>query len=130
MDEPQGRASLIARLGAHRGGSPAVEFALLAPVLLLLILGGMEFGRLMWTQSALHLSVEQAARCGSVGLCTTASAPTFAAAVSPQLGFTSSNFTATNAACGFKVSASYSFAFIATNLFKLSPTLAAVSCVP
>ncbi|MBV8683444.1 MAG: pilus assembly protein, partial [Caulobacteraceae bacterium] len=34
-----------------------MEFALIAPTLFLLIMGGLEFGRLLWTQSALEMSV-------------------------------------------------------------------------
>lgn len=126
----QSATSIIPRALRSRSGAEAVEFALITPVLLLLICGGMEFGRLMWAQTALHLSVEQAARCGSVGLCTTSTAPAFAAAVAPQLGFASSAFSATKPSCGFQVSASYTFTFIASGLFPMTPTLTATSCVP
>jgi Flp pilus assembly protein TadG len=116
--------------GTDRSGALAIEFALIAPALLLTIFGGMEFGRMIWTQSALHLSVEAAARCGAVGLCTTSSAPAYAAAVTPQLQFASSVFSASSATCGFKVSASYAFTFIASGLFPYTPTLTALACVP
>jgi Flp pilus assembly protein TadG len=122
--------SVLRRLMRARAGAEAIEFALVAPAMLLLICGAVDFGRLMWTQSALHLSVEQAARCGSVGICTTGTAPAFAAAVAPQLGFTSSTFTATAATCGFQVSGAYTFSFIVSGLFPLTPRLTATSCVP
>jgi Flp pilus assembly protein TadG len=39
-----------------------VEFALLAPVFLALLLGAVETGRLMWTRSMLQFAAEEAAR--------------------------------------------------------------------
>jgi Flp pilus assembly protein TadG len=123
-------SGLFKRLLSDRRGAEAIEFAFIATPMLLLVLGCMQFGQFMWTQSALHLAVEQAARCGAVGICTTATAPAYAAAVAPQAGFTSSTFTATQPACGFQVSASYSYTFIAAHLFPWTPTLTALSCVP
>jgi Flp pilus assembly protein TadG len=117
-------------LWQDRSGAQAIEFALTAPALLLMIFGGMDFCRLIWTQSALHLSVETAARCGAVGLCTTSTAPAYAASVAPQLQFASSVFSASSTTCGFKVSASYNFTFIASGLFPYTPTLTALACVP
>lgn len=43
-------------------GTVAVEFALLAPVLLLMIYGIIETGRGVWVQNAMQLAVEEAAR--------------------------------------------------------------------
>jgi Flp pilus assembly protein TadG len=117
-------------LATDRSGAQAIEFALTAPALLLTIFGGMEFARMVWTQSALHLSVETAARCGAVGLCTTGTAPAYAATVTPQLQFASSVFKASSTTCGFQVSASYAFTFMASGLFPFTPTLTAVACEP
>jgi Flp pilus assembly protein TadG len=118
-----------------RSGAQAVEFALLAPMLLTTIIGGIEFSRFIWTQSALHLSVEEAARCYAVALCTSSTAQTYAAAVTPQLNFSSSVFTASQPITGtcageYQVSASYTFVFIPGGVFPLTPTLSAVACVP
>ena len=49
-----------------REGTTAVEFALIAPALFMILFGAVEFGRLLWTQAALHFAVEEAARCASV----------------------------------------------------------------
>jgi Flp pilus assembly protein TadG len=129
---PIGRATVAwaLRLWSDRRGAQAVEFALIAPSLLLLVVGGMEFGRLLWTVSALHMSVEQAARCGAMGLCTTGTAPAYAAAVVPQLQFGSSTFTVSKPSCGFQVSATYNYTFIASGLFPLTPRLTALACFP
>jgi hypothetical protein len=106
---PIGRATVAwaLRLWSDRRGAQAVEFALIAPSLLLL-----------------------AARCGAMGLCTTGTAPAYAAAVVPQLQFGSSTFTVSKPSCGFQVSATYNYTFIASGLFPLTPRLTALACFP
>ena len=44
-------------------GNAAAEFALLIPLLLLLIFGVYEFGRLYWIQNTLQYAAEQTGRC-------------------------------------------------------------------
>jgi Flp pilus assembly protein TadG len=44
-------------------GNAAVEFALIIPVLLLLIIGIYEFGRAYWIQNTVQYAAEQTARC-------------------------------------------------------------------
>jgi Flp pilus assembly protein TadG len=108
-----------------------VEFALVAPTLFMTLFAGIEFGRLMWTQSALHFAVESAARCASVtpGACGTSSQITsYAASQVSALGIGASAFTASTASCGHSVSASYSFQFFATGYFPYTPTLTAQAC--
>ncbi len=120
-----------ARLARDRRGSAAVEFSLVAPALLLLVLGMLESGRALWTQNALNYAVEQAARCYAVGApgCTTpALTQSFAAGVSGAK-FPSSAFTVSNAACGFSVTASYSMSLLIPH-FGITPTLTAQSCFP
>lgn len=114
-----------------RRGTAAIEFALVAPALLLTLFGTIEFGRLMWTQSALHFAVEEAARCASVSpsVCGTASqTATYAAGKVSQLNIAASTFTAATAACGHQVSASFAYQFVATGLFPYAPTLTAQAC--
>jgi Flp pilus assembly protein TadG len=116
---------------SENSGATAVEFALVAPVLFMVILGALEFGRLMWTQTALHFAVEEAARCASVtpATCGTSSQiATYASTVS-ALTLDASSFTATTPSCGHQVSASYSYQFIAAGFFPFTPTLTAQACV-
>jgi Flp pilus assembly protein TadG len=116
-----------------RHGTTAVEFALLAPALLLILFGAIEFGRLMWTQSALHFAVEEAARCASVtpSVCGTSSQITaFAATAISPLNITSTAFTSTSPSCGHQVSASFPYQFVVTGLFPFTPTLTAQACFP
>jgi Flp pilus assembly protein TadG len=120
-------------LGRAREGATAVEFALVSPALFLLVFGTLEFGRLMWTQSALHFAVEEAARCASVNssVCGTASQiASYAAGTVTALNITSASFTATSPACGHQIKASYSYQFMATGLFPFTPTLTAQACFP
>lgn len=122
-------------LASDSGGAVALEFALLAPVLFLLVFGGVEFGRLMWTLSALNFSVQEGARCALYnpdGNCaTTTAVEAFAAAATPQLQFPASDFTATAGnACGYQVKAAYPYTFIASGLFPVNPTLTAQACFP
>ncbi len=116
---------------AERGGSAAIELALVLPALLSAMLGIMEFGRLMWTANALHYSVEQAARCAAIdaGTCGTASqVQTFAAGLAGS-GFATTNFTVTTPACGVQVAGTYTYT-IAVPLFTKTVTLTAQSCYP
>lgn len=119
------------QLTEARQGATAVEFALVAPVLFLIIFGGVEFGELLWTQSALHFAVQEAARCASVtpATCgTAAQIATFAANETTGLSISSSAFTVTTPSCGHQVSASYPYTFIASGLLPFSPTLTAQAC--
>jgi Flp pilus assembly protein TadG len=123
----------IGSLLSDRRGATAVEFSLILPALLLLLFGIVEFGRLLWTQSALHFAVEEAARCATVDAanCGSASAvQSFAVARAAGLGLQKSVFSLTSPACGNQVSASYPFPFVLATLFPYSITLTAQSCFP
>jgi Flp pilus assembly protein TadG len=131
--------TLLARFRACRRGSNAVEFALVAPLLIGFLFGIYEVGLEIWTQGILDFAVEQAARCASVNsaTCGTASATeTYAATQTAPLGLSSSTFTASTASCGNQVTASYDFVFIGTfpikgaALLPNSVTLTSSSCFP
>lgn len=57
---------MIRRLGRDRRGVTVVEFALLAPALLTLVFGILEFGRWLWTMQALQATAAEGARCMAV----------------------------------------------------------------
>lgn len=125
---------LRARLRAHVGrrGSVAVEYAILLPVFLLLVLGAMDMGRLLWTQVTLDRFVQQAARCAVVTPTTCADAAqiqTFALTTNYGMSFTDATFTVTTPACGKQIAASLPFKFSAP-LISPSITLAAQACYP
>ncbi len=112
-------------------GNLAIELGLLAPVLMLFICGVAEGGHLLWTVNALHYSVEEAARCATINKTTCGSATqiqSFAAGRSGE-SFASSVFTFTAAACGNRVSASYTMP-LNIPFMAHSITLTAQSCYP
>jgi Flp pilus assembly protein TadG len=91
------------RFSCDAAGSAAVEFALTIPVLLLLLLGIAEFGRLMWTQNSIQYAVEQAARCAAFKLSSCGNAAqtqTYAASLVHGYTAVAAEFTVTYGACG------------------------------
>src|SRR5258708_2341110 len=46
----------------HKGGASAVEFALVAPVLIALLFGTVEIGQLYWARNSLEFAAEEASR--------------------------------------------------------------------
>lgn len=58
------RSNSVAMFGwrTERRGAAALEFALIAPIFFLLLLGIMELGRMFWMQVTLRQAVEQTAR--------------------------------------------------------------------
>jgi Flp pilus assembly protein TadG len=119
------------RLARDDAGNLSVELGLLAPVLILFIFAVAEGGHLLWTVNALHYSVEEAARCASVNrtTCHTATQIQSFAAERSGAGFPASAFTATVAACGNRVSASYTMA-LNIPFMPHSISLSAQSCYP
>ena len=126
-----GTAVSARRFLRDEAGNPAVEFGLLAPALLLFIFGIVEGGRLLWTVNALHYSVQEAARCASVNKTTCGSATQIQSFAAGRSGasFASSVFTATVAACGNRVSASYTMP-LNIPFMTHSISLSAQSCYP
>lgn len=114
-------------------GSTAIEFALVAPALFTLLYGSIEFGRLMWTQSALNFAVEEAARCASVTptTCGTSSQiATYAAGTISANYIPATAFEGATASCGHQVTASFVYPFVVTGLMPAGPTLSATACFP
>jgi len=70
------RRSLLALFRA-RDGVAALEFALVAAPFLMLSLGTIEFGRLIWTRQAIEMAAMQGARCMGVRSSSCASSGTY-----------------------------------------------------
>lgn len=58
--------ALLREFRRRIGGASAVEFALVVVPLLLLLMGTIEFGRLLWTRQAMQSLALSAARCMGV----------------------------------------------------------------
>jgi Flp pilus assembly protein TadG len=116
-------------------GAAAVEFAIILPILLLCVLGLIEFARAIWTQTTLDYAVQAAARCAavdSVACGTDVAIQNYAAGKAPGLSFTdpTSTFGVTRPACGVKVTVSLPFEFLLPALLPYSQMLHATACYP
>ena len=125
----------VAPLGSDRRGATAVQFALIATPLLLFLFGIEETSRIMWTQAAINMAVEDAARYssvnGPVGACTASGTVTsYAATRAWGLSLPASDFTATTPACGCQVVANVPFTAIVPKLVPYNLTLTASACFP
>jgi Flp pilus assembly pilin Flp len=125
------RSGFFARLRRDERGVAAIEFAMTVPILLVAMLGIIEFGRVLWTQNALHYAVEQAARCASIDTTTCSSSGTTQSFASTASGITfpPAVFAVSSQPCGNQVIATYSFPFL-TSLVSYNLTLSAQSCFP
>ena len=129
---PAGRSG-IGRLWRCRAGSAALEFALVAVPFLMLVFAILEFGRVVWTQSALQIAVERAARCAAVNApaCgTVAQLQAYAASQMLAPGALAADFSYAAEACGRRVSASKTVSFFLVGGGSPSLTLVARSCHP
>ena len=119
-------------MSSARAGSTLAEFALIAPVLLLVLFGTIEAGRALWLQNALHYAVQAAARCASINTTTCSSLGTiqsYAASVSGAQ-FDASVFSwSGTAGCGNQVSASYPMSLYIPYV-GATVTLTAQACFP
>ena len=114
-------------------GVVAIEYGIILPVLLVLVLGTIDTGRLLWTQTTIDRSVEAAARCGAVNSIqcgTTSQVQAYAVAEAYGLKIASSAFTVSTKACGVQVAASYPFTLLIPWIARTQLTLKATACYP
>lgn len=112
-------------------GTTAVEFALIAPVLIALLVGTMTLCVGLFLVGSLHFAVEDGARCASVKtiVCSDA-ATTIAYTKSRYFGpNVSPTFTYTAAACGNSVSASVNYSMNVGSRTLVIP-ISATACFP
>jgi Flp pilus assembly protein TadG len=120
-----------ARIIADQRGTSALEFAIVGPVFLSLIVGLIYGCLLLFTMASMQYAVEEGSRCASVKttICTS-SASIIAYTQAAYLGpFTVPSFTSTTAACGHSVTGSTNFAFD-IGLAGLTVPLSATACFP
>lgn len=132
-------SGLRRRLVRERQGVAIIEFALLMPLFVIIVIGIIELGQMLWTQTALQHAVEMAARCASINTTTCGTSATIQTyAVGQTYGMTlpNSTFTATTSTCGNTgktgnlVTASYGFALKIPYVTSQTVTLLAQSCYP
>jgi Flp pilus assembly protein TadG len=121
----------LAGIFRDQAGASAVEFALTAPVFIMLVVGSIEFSLALWTQMGLQHGVEMAARCASINPVACgdiAAIQSYAAQQSFGLDPPVSTFTVTMPSCGKQVSAAYPFPVVTS--FIGSVTITAQACSP
>jgi Flp pilus assembly protein TadG len=128
------RARAACALARDRGGATAVELAIVGPELLLFLLGIEETGRIMWTQAALNMAVEDAARCASVASTTTCATAgqvqAYASAHAWGMTIPNAEFTLSTPACGYQVAAAHNFDSVLQAYIPYAVTLTASACFP
>ena len=113
-------------------GASAVEFALVAPVVLLMLFGAIGGGVLAYATVSLQRATEVAARCMSMDrsdLCTSGTIAAYGTSAysGPQL--TGLTFVANKVSCGYKITGSGTFSTF-PGLDFLSVNLSANACYP
>jgi Flp pilus assembly protein TadG len=115
----------------NQEGTTAVEFAIIAPLFILLVIGTIGLCFALFLVGSLHFAVEDGARCASVKttICSDATS-TIAYTQSRYLGpNVSPTFTYAAAACGKSVSASISYSMdVGFRTFVIP--ISATACFP
>jgi Flp pilus assembly protein TadG len=107
-----GRAKVA---GGPEAGSMVLEYGLILPVLLLLVFGTIEVGRLIWTYTTLVRATEASARCAAINptACgTVAQIAGRAATEAWGLALEPSIFTSQTQPCGVQVRAIYTHSLL------------------
>ena len=110
-------------------GAIAAEFAILLLPLLLLLLGTVDIGFALLTETRISFAVEAAAKCGAVntGICgSSTEIATYGASVAGVPGLDPSGFGVTTAACGVSVTATFPYA----GMVLPAITLGGAACYP
>lgn len=114
-----------------RKGGTVVEFALVLPAFVMLLVGGFHVAMLAFTASSIHQAVQAGARCASVNtaLCgTREKTVAYTEETFVSLGATPT-FTSTTADCGHLVSGRMSYNLDA-GLARIAVPLSAQACFP
>ncbi len=125
-------SSLLKSLRRDQQGTTAVEFAIVAPVLIALVVGTMALCVTLYLIGSLHFAVEDGARCASVKTTICSDGPTTVAYTqSRYLGPSgvAPTFTYAAAACGNSVSASINYSMNVGFKTYVIP-ISATACFP
>src|SRR5258708_3963917 len=134
------RRRAMKHIATDERGSSAVEFAMILPPFLILVLAVFNLSYLAYAASSLHWTVEQAARCAAISQRNTSlscgtmtSTKTYAASIykGPSIGLSTSSFTLTNDTTNKcrKVAASGTYN-IGAGFVSVNAPLSATACFP
>ena len=112
-------------------GTTAVEFAIVAPLVVMLLVGIMSLSLMLFSIGSMHFAVEDAARCASARptVCSSPAAIVAYANTRYAGALTSPVFTYALAPCGNQVSASVTYTFD-VGMYQQSVPLSTTSCFP
>jgi Flp pilus assembly protein TadG len=111
-------------------GTTAVEFAIVSPVFIALVVGMMYTALCLFLVGSLHFAVEEGARCASVRTTVCSDATTTVAYTqSHYFGPSSPTFTFATPACGKSVSASINYV-AQLGLTQFTIPISATACFP
>jgi len=122
--------AVLQKLYQEHRGTTAVEFALVSPVFIAMVLGLLSLCVCLFLIGSLHYSVEEAARCASVRttVCKDAGT-TIAYAQSRYFGPSAPTFSYTTAACGNSVTGSINYV-AQLGLTQITVPVSASACFP
>lgn len=112
------------------GGTTAVEFAMVLPPFIMLMIGIMSASVVVYTAASMHYAVEGAARCYSVNVSqcgSTTTTQTYAKNI--YRGLSSPTFTASTPSCGHQVNATLNVVLRA-GMAQWTIPLSATACFP
>jgi Flp pilus assembly protein TadG len=121
------------RFHKDTGGATMIEFAMTAPLFMLLLFGIIQVSLALWTQFGIAHGAAMASRCLSLTPSTCSSndaTQTYALGESYGLTIPKSTFTVSTPVCGNQVRASYVYTFMTMAFGTPSVTLTAQSCYP
>lgn len=95
----------------NNAGTVALEYGLILPIMIGLMLGVIDISRLLWTYTSLNRAVEASARWGGINN-TTSGVAERAVQEAWGVDVTAGDFTASVQACGVQVTANYAFDFL------------------
>ena len=123
--------NLLSKLRRCRSGAGALEFALVVPAFIMLVVGGFYAAMMIFTVASMHFAVEDGARCASVRTTVCADAPStvaftkgryFGSAVQPVFAYSATG-------CGHTVTGTVTYVFD-LGLVKTNVPLSASACFP
>lgn len=104
----------------------SIEFAIVLPLLLLVVFGLVDFGRAIWTQATLSYAAQATARCAAI-VCASDLA---LYGQNHAYGLSDVTISTSAPACGQQVIASKNFTYFMPLLASFSGTFSATACFP
>jgi len=120
-------------LGRCRRGATAVEFALIAPVFLIMVMGTVELSRAMWIKATMQYAAEETTRYAIVNTsASTSTLETYASNVVSTYGVSTTDmtFSATSSSTAVSITITYTFSTIVPILSIPDISLNAMSQLP